>query len=389
MGVPGSRLRRCHSIADLRAIAERRLPRPIFDCLEGGADDEVTMARNRAGFERYDLVPRVLVDVTDVDLSTTVQGQRIGWPVMLSPTGLTRLFHPEGEVAAARAAADAETIYTLSAASSTSIEEVARASAGPKWFQIYVWRDRRILADFIQRCRAAGYQALCLTVDASVFGQRERDLRNGLMLPPRPTLRTLIDVLRKPSWCYHLLVNPTVALANIGSGCALPEDASVYSLAALDDQQFDPSVTWDDVAWMIAKWGGPFVIKGILCAQDAARAVSVGASAIVVSNHGGRQLDHAPSTLEVLPEIVAAVDSRAEVLIDGGIRRGTDVIKALALGARACMIGRPYVYGVAAGGQAGAARALQLLRDEVERAAKLLGCRVLRDVDRSTVRQRS
>jgi L-lactate dehydrogenase (cytochrome) len=383
-----ARLARCHSIADLRHLARQRLPRPIFDCVEGGADDEVTMVRNRTAFSHYELVPRVLIDVGSVDLSTTVLGARIEWPVLLSPTGLTRLFHHHGEIAAARAASAAGTIYALSAASSTSIENVAAASAGPKWFQVYVWRDRGILREFIERCKAAKYAALCLTVDAAVFGQRERDLKSGLKLPPTPTLRTILSSALKPAWCYHLLTEPTIELANL-SARVTSEANDPYSLAALDTLQFDPSVTWDDVSSMVELWGGPFAIKGILSVEDAKRVIDVGASAIVVSNHGGRQLDHAPATLDVLPEIVAAVEDRVEVLIDGGIRRGTDVLKALALGARACMIGRPYLYGIAAAGQAGAERALALLRGETERGMKLLGCRSLSQVDRRAVRRRS
>jgi L-lactate dehydrogenase (cytochrome) len=224
-------------------------------------------------------------------------------------------------------------------------------------------------------------------VDAAVFGQRERDLRNGLRLPPEPTLRAIFDFMSTPIWCYQMLMQPEITLANLREVVGT-NDMDPMSLATLNDQQFDPSVTWDDAAWIIDHWSGPFVIKGVLSPEDALRAVDVGASAIVVSNHGGRQLDHAPATIDVLPEIVAAVDGRAEIIIDGGIRRGTDVIKALALGARACMIGRPYVYGLAAGGQAGVERALQILKDEIERAAKLLGCCSLRNVDRRSLRLR-
>jgi len=381
-----SRLDRCYSIADLRRAARRRLPRAIFDYIDGGADDELTLRRNSRDFLRYELVPRVLRNVEHADLGTEVLGTRIGFPVVCAPTGASRLFHHEGEAAVARAACEAGTIYSLSSVSTLSIEEVAAASVGPKWFQIYVWRDRAILKDFIARSREAGYRALCLTVDVPVPGNRERDLRNGLTVPPRLVLGTLLDTIRRPRWLWHYLRSPPIAFRNVTGYAGAATD--MVSVMEYISRQFDPLVTWDEAAWMIEQWKGPFAIKGILSVEDAQRAVAAGATGIIVSNHGGRQLDHVPAPIEVLPEIVDAVGSRAEVILDGGVRRGTDVIKALALGARACMIGRPYLFGLAAGGEAGVKRALELLRSEIARDLQLLGCNSIAQLDRSYVRRR-
>ena len=367
------RLARSHSIADLRRLAKRRLPRAVFDYADGAAEDEVTARRNEAAFEDYELLPRVLRDVSSVDLSTTVLGTPVSMPVMLAPTGMTRLFHHDGETAAARAAHRAGVVYTLSSLSTVSIEDLAAASDGPRWFQIYVWKDRGLVREFFDRCRAAGYDALMLTVDMPVLGQRERDLRNGMTIPPSLTLGSALDAALHPSWWWNFLTKPRIGFANVaGKG-----DAGRGDLTALwtyINTQFDPSVTWRDLEWMIGEWNGAFAVKGVLDPEDAARAASLGARGIVVSNHGGRQLDHSPASLDALPAVVEAVAGRAEVILDGGIRRGADVAKALALGARACAIGRAYLYGIGAGGEQGVDRALELLRAELRRALALLGC---------------
>ena len=367
------RLARSHSIADLRRLAKRRLPRAVFDYADGAAEDEVTARRNEAAFEDYDLLPRVLRDVSSVDLSTTVLGTPVSMPVLLAPTGMTRLFHHDGETAAARAAHRAGVVYTLSSLSTVSIEDLAAASDGPRWFQIYVWKDRGLVREFFDRCRAAGYDALMLTVDMPVLGQRERDLRNGMTIPPSLTLGSALDAALHPSWWWNFLTKPRIGFANVaGKG-----DAGRGDLTALwtyINTQFDPSVTWRDLEWMIGEWNGAFAVKGVLDPEDAARAASLGARGIVVSNHGGRQLDHSPASLDALPAVVEAVAGRAEVILDGGIRRGADVAKALALGARACAIGRAYLYGIGAGGEQGVDRALELLRTELRRALALLGC---------------
>jgi L-lactate dehydrogenase (cytochrome) len=377
-------LRCCHSIADLRDRARRRLPRVIFDYLEGGADDEATLARNSSSFAALQLFPRVLRDVAHVDLSTEILGTRSALPLVLAPTGMSRLFHHQGEAAVARAAKTAGILYTLSSVATQSIEDVAAETDAAKWFQIYVWRDRGILRELIARCRAGGYTVLCLTVDVPAPGNRERDMRNGLTIPPTFTAATTFDALRRPYWLWHLLTSRRLTLGNVRGHVSA--DADVFSVIDYIRTQMDPSITWDDAAWMIREWNGPFAIKGILHPDDARRAVDIGATGIIVSNHGGRQLDQAPATFDVLPEIVSAAGGRAEVILDGGVRRGTDIIKALALGARACMIGRPYLYGLAAGGEAGVARAIGILRAELETGMKLLGCNAVRNLDAACVR---
>ena len=378
-------LARCHSIADLRRAARRRLPRAVFDYMDGAAEDEVTLRRNSDDFSQYELIPRCLTGVKDVDLSVSVLGVRIAAPFVLAPTGMSRLFHHAGEAAAARAAHKAGTMYSLSSMSTLSIEEVAAAAAGPKLFQLYVWRDRELLRQFINRARAAGYRALCLTVDLPVAGQRERDLRNGFTVPPQLRLANALDILRRPSWLWRFLSGPRLELANVRDHAGAAQD--LFSVIDYTTSQFDPGVTWEDLAWMIREWDGPFAIKGILNVADARRAVDAGATAVIVSNHGGRQLDHAPSPLSVLPEIAAAVGDKTEVILDGGVRRGGDVIKALALGAKAVMIGRAYLFGLGAGGEAGVDRALQLLTEEIRRNLMLLGCRSAQEVEAACARR--
>ena len=381
------RLNRAHSIDDLRTAARRRLPRAVFDFADGAAEDETTLAANRAAFQRYDFLPRVFQDVSHVDLTTTVLGQTVASPIIVAPTGLPRLIHPQGERAIARAAARAETIYTLSAMGSTSIEDVAAVSSGPKWFQVYVWRDRALVRDFFARCRAAGYHALCITVDVPVLGQRERDLRNGMTIPPQLTASAIFDAALHPAWWWGFLTSKRVTLASVvAHGEAGRTD--VTTLGTYVNSQFDPSVTWDDLAWMVAEWDGPLTVKGILRPDDARRAVDLGARGIIVSNHGGRQLDGAIAALDALPAVVQAVGHDAEVILDGGIRRGADIVKALALGARACMTGRPYLYGLGAAGEPGVDRALNLLQAETRRAMALVGCTRVDQLDESLVRRR-
>ncbi|MFT5350391.1 MAG: L-lactate dehydrogenase (cytochrome) [Planctomycetota bacterium] len=381
-----SKLDKCFSIADLRLAAKRRIPAPVFHYMEGAAEDEVTLQQNRSAFDQYQLVPRVLRDVSKVDVSTTILGEASRLPLIMAPTGMSRLFHYKGEDAVSRAADKAGLIYSLSTMSTFSIEEVAAITKGPKWFQIYVWRDRELLKSFIERCRECGYKALCLTVDVPVFGQRERDMRTGVTIPPELTLRSMFDTLMRPQWVWQYLTSPRMELANVRGHSSVSNDAFV--LAEYTNAQFDPSVNWDAAAWMVKEWGSDFAIKGILSKEDALRAVDIGATAIIVSNHGGRQLDHSPASFDVLAEIVDAVDGHAEVILDGGVRRGTDVLKALALGARACMIGRAYLYGLGAGGSPGVERALTLLGDEIKRDMALMGLNSLADLDRSCLRRR-
>ncbi len=377
-------LSRCYNIADLQKLAKRRLPRALFDYIDGVAEDGATGRANRAAFDRYQLVPRTLLDVSTIDCSTTLFGQGINSPMILCPTAFTRAFHHHGEMAVARAAKDAGLIYTLSTVANTSIEDIAGID-GPHWFQIYVYKDRTLVKDFIERCKLANYQALCLTVDASTPGNREHDMRNGLTVPPRPSLATIVDAVKHPYWCWHMLTSPTITTANIKGDSRL-DAADTKALLRYMHEQLDISVSWDDVAWMMEQWQGPFLIKGILSVEDALRAAELGVHGIVISNHGGRQLDHAPATLDVLPEIVAAVADRCDIIIDSGFRRGTDIIKALALGAKACMIGRPYLFGLAAGGEAGVKKALQILDEEFQRNMRLLGRTSVSQLDQTCLR---
>ena len=374
----------CHSIADLRRAAKRRLPKAVFDYMDGAAEDEVTRYYNQADFGRYELLPRFLVDVKNVDMSTSVLGANIGVPFILAPTGMSRLFHHTGEKAVARAAHKARTMYSLSSVATTSIEDVASVSKGPKMLQLYVWRDREILKDFIRRAKTSGYTALCLTVDLPMAGQRERDLKNGFTVPPQIRLSNILDTMLRPDWLCDFLTSPRMMLENVRDHAAGVGD--LFSVIDYTTAQFDPSLTWDDMAWMIQEWGGPFAIKGILSLDDARRAVETGVSALILSNHGGRQLDHAASPISVLPEITDALGDRVEIILDGGIRRGTDVIKALSLGATAVMIGRAYLFGLGAGGEAGVDRALQLLSAEIKRNLMLIGCASVKQLGRKYLR---
>ena len=378
-------LSRCHSIADLRRAAKRRLPQAVFDYMDGAAEDEVTLYRNQADFGRYELLPRFLVDVGNVDLSTRVLGADIDVPFILAPTGMSRLFHYTGERAVAGAARKAGTMYSLSSVATTSIEDVAGTGDGAKMLQLYVWRDRGILKDFIQRAKASGYTALCLTVDLPMAGQRERDLKNGFTVPPQIRLSNIVDTLLRPDWLLDFLTSPRMKLENVLTHTDAAQN--LFSVIEYTTSQFDPTLTWDDMAWMIEEWGGPFAIKGILTAADARRAVETGVTAVVLSNHGGRQLDHGPSPVSVLPEVVDALGDRVEIILDGGIRRGTDVIKALSLGARAVMIGRAYLFGLGAGGEAGVDRALELLTGEIRRNMALLGCPSVQQLGSKHVRE--
>jgi len=365
----------------LRRLAQRRLPRVIFDAIESGADDEVTLRGNNGAFNRYALRSRCLVDVADVDISTHVLGTRVECPVLVAPTALNRVYHPDGEVAVARAAAAAGTIFSLSAAASTPLEDIARATAAPKWFQVYVWRDRGVVREIIARCRAQGYSALCVTVDAPVLGNRERDLRNGMRLPPRPRLGGIIDAALHPRWVWGYLCGPRIGMDNVSAADSLPQSGAVR-LSDVANAHIDPTLSWKDLEWILDLWGGPLVVKGIQHPEDARRAACLGARAIVVSNHGGRQLDGVAATIDLLPPVVDAVAPDVEVLLDSGIRRGTDVLKAIALGARACLIGRPCLYGLAAAGEAGVTKAFDLLATEIRRDLSLLGCTTLDKLDR-------
>ncbi|MFW5833217.1 MAG: alpha-hydroxy acid oxidase [Pseudomonadota bacterium] len=367
------------NVDELRAAARRRLPAPLFHFIDGGAEDETALRRNTEAFDDVRLMPRSLVDVGEIDLRTRLLGRTFALPLMISPTGMNRLFHPAGEVAVARAAGDAGILYSLSTMGSTSIEDVAAAGAGPKMFQIYVFKDRGLTAEHVGRCREAGYHALCLTVDTPMAGNRERDVRYGLTIPPRLTAKALLAFARRPGWVRDYLTAPRPTLANVAHrvGDAKGEGEGV---AGYVNRQFDRTVTWADAAWLAKLWNGPLLIKGLLAPDDAERALDCGASGIMVSNHGGRQLDGVPAPFDMLKAMRDIVGDRLELVLDGGIRRGTHVLKALAAGANACSIGRAYLYGLAAGGEAGVRRTLEVLRTELERDMVLLGCPRIADV---------
>jgi L-lactate dehydrogenase (cytochrome) len=383
------RLARAASVADLRAIARRRLPRGVFDYIDGGAEDERTMAANMAAFAGATFRPRVLCDVGDVDPSTTLLGRPMPLPLALAPTGFTRIADPEGELAVARAAARAGLPYTLSTLSTRSIEEVAEVSRGPKWFQVYVWRDRGLVKEMIGRAAAAGYEALVLTVDTAVLGRRERDVRRGFSLPPKAGLGTLVDGAAHPGWTWRFLRSEPIRFANVREGVGVGDGSTAVTLSEYVNTQFDPGLSWRDVEWMRSVWDGPLVIKGIQTVDDARLAAEAGVEAIALSNHGGRQLDSAPATLDLVAPVSDAVGDRLEVICDGGVRRGSDIVKAVALGARACMAGRAYLYGLGAAGERGVDHVLGLLDADVRRTMALVGASTVGDLGRGLVDPRS
>lgn len=355
------------NLHDLEPLARAKLPAPIFDFIAGGAEDEVTLRANRAAFEAVQFHPRVLVDVSKIDTSTTVLGRALPSPVMLAPVALHSLSHPDGELAVARAAAAANTVMIVSTMSSYSIEEVAAAAGGPKWFQLYCYREKGVTERLVKRAETVGYEALCVTVDVPRLGRRERDFRHNLRFPEDVVPRNFLQEV------------------NIES---IPLQSQGSMIAAYAASLMDPTLTWDTIAWLKSVTSMPIVVKGILALEDAVLAVEHGVSAIVVSNHGGRQLDGVPAAVEVLPEIVEAVAGRCEIIVDGGVRRGTDVLKALALGAKAVLIGRPYIWGLAVDGEQGVARVLQMLQVELELAMSLCGVTSIAAVTPALVRRR-
>jgi len=359
------------NIADLRDDARRYLPKSVFEFVDGGSQDEISLRANREDFARHAFRPRVLTDVSKRDLSTTLFGTPAAFPLVLAPTGLAGIVRRRGELDAARAAAAAGVPYCLSTMATCTIEQIAEASTVDRWFQLYVFRDRGLTKAFIERAKASGCKALVLTVDTKVQGPRERDMRNGFTVPPRFTAGTMLDFARHWRWLLDVGLGPKVTFRNL-EGTAVQSDSPV-TITQFIAGQYDLSVSYKDLEWFKSLWGGPVAVKGILAGTDARKAVDHGADGIIVSNHGGRQLDGAISAIRALPEVVDAVGDRAEVILDGGVRRGADIVKALCLGARACMIGRPWLYGLAVGGEAGVGRALKILRDEFDLVLTLLG----------------
>jgi L-lactate dehydrogenase (cytochrome) len=372
------RLARCFTVDDVRRAARRRAPRPVYDYVVGAAEREVSRDREARCWERVQFHPRVLRDVSKVDLNTTVVGQPMPGPLILGPTGFSRMMHTDGERAVVRAAAAAGVTYTLSTMGTTSIEEVAAAAPdAARWFQLYVWRDRGFTEAVVRRAGEAGYSALVVTVDSPLAGKRVRDLHNGFSVPPALSVGTFLAGLRHPAWTLDLLTTDPPTFASF----ARRPDRLQDVVNAL----FDPTVTWDMVDWLRQRWSGPLLVKGITHVEDAVRAARAGVDGIVVSTHGGRQLDRSPVPLEALPSIVDAVGDRVDVLLDGGVTTGSDIVAALAFGARAVMVGRAYLYGLMAAGQPGVARVLEILDEETRRAMQLVGVVSPAELDRSYV----
>jgi L-lactate dehydrogenase (cytochrome) len=359
------------SIEDLRARARRRIPRAIFDYADGGSYQETTLKANAADLDAIQLRPRVMIDVSDIKLATTLAGAEASMPLAIAPTGLCGLYHADGEILGARAAAAFGIPFCLSTMSICSIEDVRAASDQPFWFQQYLMRDRGFNQSLIERAIAARCSALVLTLDLQILAERRRDSRNGLSIPPRLTLRNAWDVATKPVWALQVMFGKRRTFGNLVGHIGGADGAA--TLAQWTHTQFDATASWRDVEWVRSRWPGRLILKGVMDAEDARFALSAGADALVVSNHGGRQLDGAPSSISVLPEIVAAIDGRCEVLFDGGIRSGQDLAKALALGARGGMIGKSFLFALAAGGQAGVTRALEIIRDELRVTLALTG----------------
>jgi L-lactate dehydrogenase (cytochrome) len=381
------RIADCNNIMDFRRIARRKLPAPIFHYIDGGADDEWTLGRNTSAFDDYELLPAQLSDVSNIDTRTTLFGEKIDWPVMISPTGASKLFHAAGEPAVIAAADKFGMVYSLSTLGTMTIEDVAASYSGPKMYQLYVFKDRGLTADLIKRCKEAGFHALCLTVDTPVAGNRERDHVYGFATG-KFRLRSVPSLLRHPGWLYRVLVKNDLEMVNLASSVR-PEQFANMSLLEYFNSNLDRSLTWRDVEWLAEQWGGPLVIKGVQTVADCRNAANAGATAVMLSNHGGRQLEGAPAPVDCIADVADALHDRLEIICDGGVRRGTHVIKALALGATACSIGRGYLFPLAAGGQAGVERGLGLLRDEFTRSMALLGCNSIENLGPRFVRRRA
>ena len=374
----------CYNFEDFRKLAKKKLPSPIFHYIDGGADDEVTLNRNTNAFNDCDLVPNILASVGEPDLSTTVFGRKIDIPLFLSPTAMQSLYTPEGDKASARAAEKFGTMYSMSTMASFSIEEIANISSGPKLFQLYVHKDQSITDDLIDRCRRANFDGLCLTVDTLVAGNRERDHRTGFTTPPKLTLESLLSFAMRPEWVFKYLTNKKFELANIkhktDKGTNIAKSVIDYI-----NEQYDPKMNWKDAEYCIKRWNGPFALKGVMSVEDAKRAIDIGCTAIMISNHGGRQLDGSRSPFDQVKAISDAVGDKLEIILDGGIRRGTHVLKALAAGATACSFGKAFLFSLGAGGQKGVERLLDNMQKEIRRNMILMGCKKIEDLDASKI----
>ena len=378
------KLKDCHNIDDFRKLAKKKLPSPIFHYIDGGADDETTLKRNTESFNKCDLIPNVLTDVSNVNTSTTVLGQKIDFPLFLSPTAMHQLYHHDGEKASARAAEKFGTFFSLSTMGTQSIEEISNISGGPKLFQLYIHKDQGLTDNLIERCQRSGFKAMCLTVDTVVAGNRERDHRTGFSTPPKLTFESLMSFIMHPMWSLNYLMGPKFNLANISH---LTKKGSSIESSVMEyiNSQFDTTMNWKHAEYAAKKWNGPFALKGVMSVEDAKKAIDIGATAIMVSNHGGRQLDGSRAPFDQLETLVDAVGDRIEIILDGGVRRGTHVLKALALGAKACSMGKAYVYALGAGGQLGVEKVLQKMKDEITRGMSLMGTRNIAELTKDKI----
>tara|TARA_B100000161_G_scaffold91371_1_gene64158 strand:- start:1064 stop:2221 length:1158 start_codon:yes stop_codon:yes gene_type:complete len=378
----------CYNFEDFRILAKKKLPAPIFHYIDGGSDDEITLKRNTSSFNECDLVPNILTSVGEPDLSTSVFGRKIDMPIFLSPTAMQSLYNPEGDKASARAAEKFGTMYSMSTMASFSIEEVANVSSGPKLFQLYIHKDKSITDDLIDRCKRANFDGLCLTVDTLVAGNRERDHRTGFTTPPKLTFESLLSFAMRPAWVFKYLTNKKFELANIkhktDKGTNIAKSVIDYI-----NEQYDPKMNWKDAEYCVKRWNGPFALKGIMSVEDAKKAIDIGCSAIMISNHGGRQLDGSRSPFDQLKAISDAVGDKIEIILDGGIRRGTHVLKALAAGATACSFGKAFLFSLSAGGQEGVERLLYNMQQEIRRNMILMGCKNIKELDRSKITYRN
>ena len=374
----------CYNFNDFRKLAKKKLPSPIFHYIDGGSDDEVTLNRNTKAFNDCDLVPNILASVGKPDLSTTIFGRKIDMPLFLSPTAMQSLYTPEGDKASARAAQKFNTMYSMSTMASFSIEEIAEISSGPKLFQLYIHKDKSITDDLIDRCKVANFDGLCLTVDTLVAGNRERDHRTGFTTPPKLTFESLLSFAMRPEWVLKYLTNKKFELANIkhktDKGTNIAKSVIDYI-----NEQYDPKMNWKDAEYCIKRWNGPFALKGVMSVDDAKRAIDIGCTAIMISNHGGRQLDGSRAPFDQVKAISDAVGDKLEIILDGGVRRGTHVLKALAAGAKACSFGKMFLFSLSAGGQAGVERLLQSMQDEITRNMVLMGCKNLSELNNNKI----
>ena len=383
------KLSKAADVGDLRSMAKKRMPAGCFDYIDGAAQDEVTAVNNVSSFKNYYFRPRVLRDVAAISTTTTLLGGQIPFPVMIAPTGFDRIAHSQGELAVARAAQRAGIPYSLSTMGTRSIEEVAEVNDGRKWFQVYVWRDKPLLKEMLERAAASGYEGIMITVDTAVLGRRERDVRRGFSLPPKVGLDTIIDGIRHPRWTSDFLRAEPIQFANVKGSSAVGDGSTPVTLSDYINSQFDPALSWSDIEWFRDNWPGMIMIKGVQTVEDAEIAADMKLDGVILSNHGGRQLDYAPSPIDLVAPVADAVGDRTAVICDGGVRRGSDIVKAVAMGADACMIGRAYFYALGAAGERGVDWVLEFLRAGVEHTMALSGVGSIDDLTRDLIEVRS